>query len=145
MDEIDLRGSREFLHWAANAGSATLDPGKDFSQGQLQDLALALFLARARGLGGTFFLDEPVAHLDDMNRVGLLDVLRAVASTRLNLVITTASRSLARPPYDRIVRGRPCWRILVWQATAASGDRAPGQLTRRDQPVHRLPCPGLGH
>jgi DNA repair exonuclease SbcCD ATPase subunit len=99
VDRIDLGQSESFLHWFADAGDAQLDPGRDFSQGQRQDLALALFLARARGLGGTFFLDEPVAHLDDLNRVGLMDVFRAVATEgggRIRLVITTASRSLAR-------------------------------------------------
>ena len=88
-----------FCTGIADAGGEQLDPGKDFSQGQLQDLALALFLARARSLGGTFFLDEPVIHLDDLNRVGLLDILRATVlegSQSLNLVITTSSRSLAR-------------------------------------------------
>ncbi|MCT8003793.1 hypothetical protein NZL82_18120, partial [Sphingomonas sanguinis] len=98
-DRINLGEDSEFLHWLAHAGDAQLDPGKDFSQGQRQDLALALFLARARSLGGTFFLDEPVAHLDDLNRVGLLDILRATVleeSRSVNLVITTSSRALAR-------------------------------------------------
>ncbi|BBK44288.1 hypothetical protein STVA_43080 [Allostella vacuolata] len=99
FDRINLGEDRDFLHWLADAGGQQLDPGKDFSQGQRQDLALALFLARARSLGGTFFLDEPVIHLDDLNRVGLLDILRAtVLENRLslNLVITTSSRALAR-------------------------------------------------
>jgi DNA repair exonuclease SbcCD ATPase subunit len=99
FDRINLGEDRDFLHWLADAGGQQLDPGKDFSQGQRQDLALALFLARARSLGGTFFLDEPVIHLDDLNRVGLLDILRATVlenSRSLNLVITTSSRSLAR-------------------------------------------------
>lgn len=64
------------------------------SQGQRQDLAIAIFVARARAYGGTFFLDEPLLHLDDLNRVALLDVLRAVAiqsSGRVRLVVTTAS------------------------------------------------------
>ncbi|WP_069335786.1 AAA family ATPase [Sphingobium yanoikuyae] len=98
-DRINLGEDSAFLHWLADAGGEQLDPGKDFSQGQRQDLALALFLARARSLGGTFFLDEPVIHLDDLNRVGLLDILRATVlenSKSLNLVITTSSRALAR-------------------------------------------------
>ena len=98
-DRINLGEENAFLHWSAHAGDAQLNPGKDFSQGQRQDLALALFLARARSLGGTFFLDEPVTHLDDLNRVGLLDILRATVleeSRAMNLVITTASRALAR-------------------------------------------------
>jgi DNA repair protein SbcC/Rad50 len=99
FDRINLGEDRDFLHWLADADGQQLDPGKDFSQGQRQDLALALFLARARSLGGTFFLDEPVIHLDDLNRVGLLDILRATVlenSRSLNLVITTSSRALAR-------------------------------------------------
>ncbi|HVB78906.1 MAG TPA: AAA family ATPase [Candidatus Binataceae bacterium] len=99
FDRINLGEDADFLHWLADAGGEQLDPGKDFSQGQRQDLALALFLARARSLGGTFFLDEPVLHLDDFNRVGLLDIMRATVlegSRSLNLVITTSSRSLAR-------------------------------------------------
>lgn len=99
FDRINLGEDADFLHWLADAGGEQLDPGKDFSQGQRQDLALALFLARARSLGGTFFLDEPVVHLDDLNRVGLLDILRATVlegSQSLNLVITTSSRALAR-------------------------------------------------
>jgi DNA repair exonuclease SbcCD ATPase subunit len=99
FDRINLGEDADFLHWLADAGGEQLDPGKDFSQGQRQDLALALFLARARSLGGTFFLDEPVIHLDDLNRVGLLDILRAIVlegSRSLNLVITTSSRALAR-------------------------------------------------
>jgi hypothetical protein len=43
---------------------------------------LALFLARARSLGGTFFLDEPASHLDDLNRVALLNIFRALAVER---------------------------------------------------------------
>jgi exonuclease SbcC len=99
FDRINLGADSDFLHWLADAGGQQLDPGKDFSQGQRQDLALALFLARARSLGGTFFLDEPIVHLDDLNRVGLLDILRATvleSSNTLNLVITTSSRVLAR-------------------------------------------------
>jgi DNA repair exonuclease SbcCD ATPase subunit len=99
FDRIKLGQNDEPLRWLADAGSQEMDPGKDFSQGQRQDLALALFLGRARSLGGTFFLDEPVTHLDDLNRVGLLDILRATvmeSSATVNLVITTASKALAR-------------------------------------------------
>jgi DNA repair exonuclease SbcCD ATPase subunit len=110
FDHINLGEDSDFLHWLAVAGGERLDPGKDFSQGQRQDLALALFLARARSLGGTFFLDEPVIHLDDLNRVGLLDVLRATVlenSQTLNLVITTSSRALARHIVEKFARVPP--------------------------------------
>lgn len=70
---------------------------RDLSQGQRQDLALSIFFARARAYGGTFFLDEPLLHLDDLNRVALLDVLRTIAiqdGSRVRLVVTTASSSV---------------------------------------------------
>ena len=73
----------------------------DLSQGQRQDLALAIYLARARSLGGTFFLDEPLMHLDDLNRVALFDTLRIIVSEKsssipLRIVMTTSSNSLVR-------------------------------------------------
>ena len=55
FDRINLGDGNDFLYWLVDAGDQQLDPGKDFSQGQRQNLALALFLARARSLGGTFF------------------------------------------------------------------------------------------
>ncbi|PTO88671.1 hypothetical protein CWN98_07175 [Vibrio splendidus] len=75
-----------------------LDAEERLSQGQRQDLALSLYLARARNTGGSFFLDEPIAHLDDLNKVAMLDILRLFASSmpNMNLVLTTASESLAR-------------------------------------------------
>ncbi|RWP00156.1 AAA family ATPase [Mesorhizobium sp.] len=110
FDRIKLGQVENPLRWLADAGSQEMDPGKDFSQGQRQDLALALFLARARSLGGTFFLDEPVTHLDDLNRVGLLDIFRATvleSSRSLNLVITTASKPLARHLIEKFGRVGP--------------------------------------
>ncbi|AHG22565.1 hypothetical protein Z042_01225 [Chania multitudinisentens RB-25] len=35
-----------------------------------QDIARS----KARTLGGSFFLDKPVAHLDDLNRVAMMDI-----------------------------------------------------------------------
>jgi DNA repair exonuclease SbcCD ATPase subunit len=80
----------------------SLDPGSHFSQGQRQDLALSMFLVRAASLGGSFFMDEPLVHLDDMNRTALLDCLRAcvlgtATSPRpVRLIVTTANWSVAR-------------------------------------------------
>ena len=86
--------------WTATVGDQRLEAIAQFSQGQRQDLALAIFLARARDLRGTFILDEPLVHLDDLNRVALLDVFRVLLTERaeqpLRLVITTASNALVR-------------------------------------------------
>ncbi len=133
FDRISLGQDTDFLHWLANAGDEKLDPSKHFSQGQRQDLALALFLARARGLGGTFFLDEPILHLDDLNRVGLLDIFRAFVLEHhpaLNLVITTSSRTLARhmiekfaavSPIDASDEGTPPLRVLEMEGNGRDG------------------------
>lgn len=110
FDRIKLGQVDDPLRWLADAGGQELNPSKDFSQGQRQDLALALFLARARSLGGTFFLDEPVTHLDDLNRVGLLDIFRATVlenSMSLNLVVTTASKPFARHLIEKFGRLGP--------------------------------------
>jgi DNA repair protein SbcC/Rad50 len=81
-----------------------------FSAGQRQDLALAFFLSRSYAMGGSFFLDEPLAHLDDLNRVALLDALRAFVLAAKNqesptrLAITTASWATARHVIEKFVR-----------------------------------------
>ncbi|WHQ71996.1 AAA family ATPase [Methylorubrum extorquens] len=112
-DSIGFGEGDDLLRWRSDIGGRSFDPGRNFSQGQRQDLALALFIARARSLGGTFFLDEPVIHLDDVNRVGLLDVLRASAISgrhRTNLVVTTSSRAMARhliEKFDRVDGASP--------------------------------------
>lgn len=98
------------LSWRAYAEELSLDPEATFSQGQRQDFALSIFLARARGLGGTFFLDEPVAHLDDLNRVALLDVFRAIAIEepgKLSFVLTTANKPLVRHFVEKFQRVSP--------------------------------------
>ena len=91
------------LNWIAELDEKgnSFDKMQALSQGQRQDLALSIFLARARSLGGTYFLDEPLAHLDDLNKVALLDTLRVIVSeensvANLRLVLTTASKNLLR-------------------------------------------------
>ena len=105
IDRIDLKAS-DLLNWTGSAGDEALRP-VELSHGQRQDLALALFLARARSLEGPYFLDEPMAHLDDLNRVGLLDAFRALAlegNDKVNLVVTTASRAVMRHMHEKFSR-----------------------------------------
>jgi DNA repair exonuclease SbcCD ATPase subunit len=87
----------------SNTPAPRLSDLKDLSAGQRQDLALAVFLAQARELGGTFVLDDPFLHLDGWNRLSYVDVLRTmvVESLRgdrkpLRFLITTANAELAR-------------------------------------------------
>lgn len=88
------------LNWMvlAEGHEIPLEAEEKLSQGQRQDLALSLYLARAKNTGGSFLLDEPIAHLDDLNRVAMLDIFRLVATSmpNMNLILTTASDSLAR-------------------------------------------------
>jgi exonuclease SbcC len=100
IDRIDSTRDDGPLRWQPRIGEFKLEDTAQMSLGQRQDLALAIFLARARELGGTFFLDEPLLHLDDLNRVALMDVLRTIVveerSNPLRLVVTTANQSLVR-------------------------------------------------
>ena len=99
---LEISAVKESFHLNGRLDDkVSLDPGSHFSQGQRQDLALSMFLVRAASLGGSFFLDEPLVHLDDLNRTALLDCLRAcvigsAASRPVRLVVTTASWSVAR-------------------------------------------------
>lgn len=97
---LGVSEGEDALKWTvfAEGHESALDAEGKLSQGQRQDLALSLYLARARNTGGSFFLDEPIAHLDDLNRVAMLDIFRLVATSMpsMNLILTTASDSLAR-------------------------------------------------
>ena len=99
IDQIgSARGALDLLQWVGEADGKSIEP-PELSHGQRQDLALSLFLARARSIGGSYLLDEPMAHLDDLNRVGLIDVFRSISLESgglANLLVTTASRSLTR-------------------------------------------------
>ncbi|NBF14152.1 AAA family ATPase [Pseudomonas sp. Fl4BN2] len=95
-----LSVSGDDLNWMvlAEGNDTPLTAQEKLSQGQRQDLALSLYLSRAKSTGGSFLLDEPIAHLDDLNRVAMLDILRLVATSmdNMNLILTTASDTLAR-------------------------------------------------
>ncbi|WAB95956.1 AAA family ATPase [Pseudomonas putida] len=97
---LGVTENQKYFQWTAFAEGHDegLDAESKFSQGQRQDLALSLYLARARNTGGSFLLDEPIAHLDDLNRVAMLDIFRLVATSMptMSVVLTTASESLAR-------------------------------------------------
>jgi exonuclease SbcC len=86
------------LIWSALVDGLTMDAAAMFSQGQRQDLALSLYLSRAKSIGGTFFLDEPIAHLDDLNRVAMLDTFRVLTQSEpeMSMVLTTSSDNLMR-------------------------------------------------
>jgi DNA repair protein SbcC/Rad50 len=117
IDRIEASVADGALRWLARIGAVELHDTAEMSLGQRQDLAVAIFLARAREMGGSFILDEPLLHLDDLNRIGLLDVLRTLAVERTaaetRLIITTANMSLIRHLREKfsLVRddsGREC-------------------------------------
>ena len=112
IDRIDSSQDEGPLRWLACIGQHQLEDTAQMSLGQRQDLALAIFLSRARELGGTFFLDEPLLNLDDLNRIAVLDVLRTIVveqrSHPVRLVVTTANHSLVRHCKEKfaLVKGR---------------------------------------
>jgi ABC-type lipoprotein export system ATPase subunit len=113
--------------WRAELRSGSTLRSKELSDGQRQDLALAIFLAQARTLQGTFFLDEPLLHLDDVNTVGVIDVFRVLAmeDRDLRLVVTTANERLVRlfeekfRPVD--VPGRVALRVIELEGNPRVG------------------------
>ena len=134
INSIEARPSKKgFLDWVAalDEKGEEFDKMRTLSQGQRQDLALSIFLARARSLGGTFFLDEPLVHLDDLNRVALLDTLRIIVSENrhtnpLRLVLTTASNSLLRHLREKFSlvegsNGEPALRIYKMKGNPKVG------------------------
>jgi DNA repair exonuclease SbcCD ATPase subunit len=153
---IKAHPSKEgFLEWIAelNENGESFDKMSSLSQGQRQDLALSIFLARARSLGGTFFLDEPLAHLDDLNRVALIDTLRIIVSEKrsekpLRLVLTTASNNLLRHLREKFslvedADGNPALRIYKMSGNPKVGlDVAPPELVHSP---NRLLVNGSAH
>jgi predicted ATPase/polyhydroxyalkanoate synthesis regulator phasin len=117
--------------WVAKSSSFEFNPSPYFSMGQRQDLALAIFLARARGIRGTFFLDEPVIHLDDLNRVALMDTFRMLvleSEPCCNFIMTTARRDFIRHMAEKFanvppIHGMPPLRIYELDGSPRVGVR----------------------
>ena len=129
---VDESPNTNALRWLGQLADARPLSAGEMSQGQRQDLALSIFLARARQERGTFILDEPLAHLDDLNRVAFFDSLRAMliqSSTQPNpfrLVVTTASWSLVRHLKAKFLHVRasgdtPMLRVLEMVGDPRSG------------------------
>ncbi|MFM7459191.1 MAG: ATP-binding cassette domain-containing protein [bacterium] len=102
---INIQTDNNELQWLADISDAAEENNlsiTSLSQGQRQDLALSIFLARAISKKeGTYFLDEPFAHLDDLNRTAVLDIYRTLAiksvtdfDSKLKFVITTANENI---------------------------------------------------
>ncbi len=129
---VDESANTNVLRWLGQLADARPLSAGEMSQGQRQDLALSIFLARARQERGTFILDEPFAHLDDLNRVAFFDSLRAMliqSRTQpqpFRLVVTTASWSLVRHLKAKFLHVRtngdaPMLRILELVGDPRSG------------------------
>lgn len=103
----------------------TIDAESHFSQGQRQDLALSLFLARARSLKGSFILDEPVAHLDDLNRIAMMDIFRMLSTSEssMRLILTTASNGFRKHLRQKFSAGecRDQLRIITLEGNPKQG------------------------
>jgi len=131
FDSLQRGPLKNPFDWGAKSSSYEFTPSHHFSMGQRQDLALSIFLARARGVKGTFYLDEPVIHLDDLNRVALMDTLRMLvleSEPRCNFVMTTARRDFVRHMAEKfanvpLVNGMPPLRIYELDGSPRVGVR----------------------
>ena len=132
FDSLQRGPLKNPFDWTAKSSIYEFTPSPHFSMGQRQDLALAIFLARARGVKGTFFLDEPVIHLDDLNRVALMDTFRMLvleSEPHCNFIMTTARRDFVRHMAEKFasvptVHGKPPLRIYELDGTPRDGVRA---------------------
>jgi ABC-type glutathione transport system ATPase component len=141
FDSLHRGSLKNPFDWVAKSSSYEFTPSPHFSMGQRQDLALAIFLARARGVKGTFFLDEPVIHLDDLNRVALMDTFRMLvleSEPLCNFIMTTARRDFVRHMAEKFanvppVHGTPPLRIYELDGSPRAGVR-----------VAKVWCAGVG-
>lgn len=132
FDSLQRGPQKNPFDWVARSSIYEFNPSPHFSMGQRQDLALAIFLARARGVKGTFFLDEPVIHLDDLNRVALMDTFRMLvleSGPHSNFIMTTARRDFVRHMAEKFanvppVHGMPPLRIYELDGNPRVGVRA---------------------
>lgn len=110
FDSLQRGPLKNPFDWVAKSSTYEFTPSPHFSMGQRQDLALAIFLARSRGVRGTFFLDEPVIHLDDLNRVALMDTFRMLvleSEPHCNFIMTTARRDFVRHMAEKFANVPP--------------------------------------
>ncbi|MEF7658507.1 AAA family ATPase [Bacillus thuringiensis] len=80
--EADLRKDKPELHIYASSGQEKLAPILYFSAAQVNVLSLSIFLAKAlieeqEGLN-TIFMDDPIQHLDNLNILSFIDLLRTI-------------------------------------------------------------------
>ncbi|MEG0866483.1 MAG: AAA family ATPase [Hafnia sp.] len=139
---------RGHFNWRATTETPIDDEDKElvaehyFSQGQRQDLALSLFLSRAKSLGGTFFMDEPVAHLDDLNRVAMADIFRmmCLADRGLSLVLTTASDPLRRHLRQKFSSlshpGHPLFSVVMLKGSPLDGIDIQTSIPQVSRPLY---------
>lgn len=80
--EADLTKDKPELHIYASSQQETLAPILYFSAAQVNILSLSIFLAKALikeedGLN-TIFMDDPIQHLDNLNILSFIDLLRTI-------------------------------------------------------------------
>mgnify|MGYP001034318999 CR=1 FL=1 len=80
--ETDFTKDKPELHIYASSNQEKLAPILYFSSAQVNILSLSIFLARAlieehEGLN-TIFMDDPIQHLDNLNILSFIDLLRTI-------------------------------------------------------------------
>lgn len=81
--ETDLTKEKPELNIYASSRNETLAPILFFSAAQVNILSLSIFLAKAlireEGLN-TIFMDDPIQHLDNLNILSFIDLLRSITN-----------------------------------------------------------------
>lgn len=86
------------IHFMRNSNNQLVESGQ-MSTGQRMALAFSVMITlhmRAANAPNFLMLDEPVANLDDMHVLNLIDLLRELAIGGTQIIITTADSHMAK-------------------------------------------------
>jgi hypothetical protein len=113
------------LYFSVARGDAELNPAATFSAAQANALALAVFLALNTAQGWSpldvALIDDPVQHMDTVNVLSLVDLLRSVAEGR-QLLFSTSSVQLQDLLADKLRPTKPGRQLLSYHFVSLTED-----------------------
>ena len=114
--EFDEFAEAGELYFKVGGGDVFLNPSTTFSSAQANALALAVFFALNVGQNWSplelAMIDDPVQNMDDVNVLGLIDLLRSGFENR-QLIVSTALPHLARLFTDKFRPRKAGQRMIV--------------------------------
>jgi DNA repair exonuclease SbcCD ATPase subunit len=126
-------------------GGDKLDPFSYMSSSQVNVIALSIFLAMNLGLNKvplkTLILDDPLQSLDDVNLLGLVDLLRRARDKR-QIFFSTHDRRLSNLLHRKLRPVRDSHRTLIftlrdWDRSGPTIERT--EVERQEEVMHLVP------